>query len=160
MYYRPPMSGMRLASVSGAVILTVDAALALLLSLIILFDWWDVWAGLILLGGAAMAVVGAVAIFLSFNPILALLGPPFLIMGAIAFWIMEPFAVVVSIIGGSLASVSLMLILVGWRDSVARYETRSMGVHPSMAGQVLGMPFGAPPAYGGAPPPSMGRTRR
>jgi hypothetical protein len=154
------MSGKRLASVSGALILTIDAGLALLLSLAILFDWWDIWIGFIMLGAAAMAIVSAVAIFLSFNPILGILGPPMLMMGAIALWIWEPFAFIISMIGGSLATISLILILVGWRDSVARYETRSMGIHPAMAGQVQGMPFGAPPAYGGARPPTMGRARR
>jgi hypothetical protein len=154
------MSGKRVASVAGAIILTIDAALALLLALIFLVDWWDVWVGLILLGGAAVSIVGAVAIFLSFNPVLSLLGPPVLILGAIAFWISEPFGIIVSFIGGGLATTSLILLLVGWGDSVARYNTRAMGIHPAMAGQIRGMPFGAPPAYGGAQPPSMLNLRK
>lgn len=160
MYMRPPMGGRRLASVSGAVILVIDAALALLVGLIILIDWWDAWVGIILLTGAIMSIISAVAIFLSFNPVLALIGPPLLIMGAIAFWIAEPFAFFISMIGGSLAVVSLVLIIVGWRDSVARYDARAMGIHPAMAGQMQGMPWGAPPAYGGAEPPSMLKLRK
>jgi hypothetical protein len=154
------MSARRLASVAGAIILTIDSALAILLSMILFFDAWSVWVALILLGGAVVSILGAVAIFLSFNPTLALVGPPVLIIGAIAFWIAEPFAFFVSVIGGTLAFISIVLIVMGWKDSLMRYEARSMGVHPAMAGQMPGMGWGAPPAYGGAQPPSMLNLRK
>jgi len=79
-------------------------------------------------------------------------------MGAIFLWALEPGAVAVSIIGSTLAFISIVLLGLGWKDSVARNETRKTGQHPSMAGP--GQVYPQAPAYGSAEPPPFLNTRR
>ncbi len=159
-YYRPPMSGKRVSTVAGVILLIIDGVLALLLALLAFVDLWDYWVGVILLVAGVMALISAVAALMSFDPRIILWGPIMLIIGAVAFAISEPFAVPVYVIGAVLAVISLALIVSGIKDSISRHQARRMGIHPSMAGYVQGMQWGGPPAYGGAEPPSMLNVRK
>jgi hypothetical protein len=160
MYYRPPLTGQRMMVMAGAIILIIDACLASLMSLIMVFEIEMFFSGAFMLAAAIMAFVSASFAIGSFNPVYILVGPLMLIMSAIALMAVESGAIVVVIIGAALASVSLLLLVLGWKDSVARYNARKMGHHPSMAG-IQPAPMGAlPPVYGNVEPPSVLQVRK
>ncbi len=159
-YFRPPMTGRRMLTLAGAVILIIDASLATLLGIVLTMMAWEFGAGVLMLSAGIFAIISAVGIFMSFNPFINIMGPVALIFSGILLWVWEWDAFIVSIIGISIAFVSLFLIGLGWSDMVARHQTRTMGIHPSMAGLPPGMAGAPPPAYGGAEPPSMLNLRK
>ncbi len=158
MFYRPPMTVWRLSSMAGGIILLIDAIMALMLSVALVVEWISIGLAVFMLVASITAIISSVVVFMSFNPVYILLGPLMLISGAIIFWVLEPGAVFVSIIGSILAMVSLVLLVLGWKDSVARNETRKAGLHPSMAGP--GQVYPQAPTYGSVEPPPFLNTRR
>ncbi len=159
-FYRPPMSGLRLSSMSGAIILLIDAILALLISLLLLVDWWLVWLGVFMLVASVMAIISSVVVFLSFNPMYIIPGPVMLIMGALLLLVFEPDVAIVSPIGITLAVISTVLLVIGWRDTVSRSQARRAGMHPAMAGYHQQMANPQVPVYGGIEPPSVLNLRK
>jgi hypothetical protein len=160
MYYRPPASGRRIVSIVGGIILIIDACLAILLGLILAVDSWEFWSGVLMLAAGVFAIIAAIGVFLSFNPYLNVSGPIVLIFSAMIDWIIFSEAAIVFIIGISIAFVSLLLLAIGWSDSVERARARKTGLHPSMAGFHPAMGGAPPPAYGGAQPPSLLNVRK
>ncbi len=160
MYYRPPVSGMRVMAVAGGILMIIDACLAVLLALLLMVEV-DLFAlGLFMFGTSVISFLASVWVFLSFKPIYTLLGPVLLITGGALLWIVEPQAFIVSAIGMTIAGISLLLLVASWRDSTARFQARSSGLHPSMAGLMPGGMMGPPPGYGGAEPPSLLNLRK
>lgn len=160
MYYRPPMTGKRVLTVAGAVILIIDACLATMLGLFIISDSDYVLASTVLVGAGVLSIVCAVGVFASFKPIFNIMGPIGLAFSALVLWAVENDAIIVCIIGLTLAIVSLMLIGLGWGDMVARHTAKSTGLHPSMAGFPPFAGGARPPPYGGAEPPSLLNLRK
>ena len=114
-----------MSSVAGGIILLIDAIMAMMLCVLLVVDWISVGLAVFMLVASITAILSSVAVFMSLNPLYIILGPIMLIMGAIFLWALEPGAVAVSIIGSTLAFISIVLLGLGWKDSVARNETRS-----------------------------------
>ena len=147
-------------TVVGAIILIIDASLAILLGMALSVIGWQIGLGVLMLTAGVVAIICAVGVFMSFNPIINIAGPVALIFGGILLWVMEFDAFIISIIGISIAFISLFFLGLGWNDMAARHEARRSGLHPSMAGLQPGMVGAPPPAYGGAEPPSMLNLRK
>jgi hypothetical protein len=160
MYYRAPMTGQRMMVLAGAIILIIDWILASLMSLIMVLGLEMFYSGSLLLAASVMAFVSASFAIASFNPIYILVGPLMLIVGAIVLMAAESEAIAVVIVGSSLAAVSLLLLVLGWRDSVARYQARQAGQHPSLGGFRPSMAHPQAPVYGSPEPPSVLRVKK
>ena len=158
MFYRPPMTVWRLSSMAGGIILLIDAIMALMLSVLLVFEIISIGLAVFMLVASITAIISSVGVFMSFNPLYIIMGPLMLLIGAFIFWVFEPAAAFISIIGSILAIVSVVLLVIGWKDSVARNETRKMGLHPSMAGP--GQVYPQAPTYGSVEPPPFLNTRR
>jgi len=160
MYYRPPISGMRIVNITGAIILFVDAVLAIILGIVLVLGLWDFTEGAILLAAAILAIICGVGVFLSWNPMFNILGPLGLISGAIFLIVVEDEAIIICAIGIAVASVSLILMVLGWKDMVARHDAMARGIHPAMAGYNGGMQGVGPPGHRGAAPPAALNLRK
>ena len=152
-YYptRPPMSGFRMASIAGGIILLIDAILAGIFGIIMMFTW-SVLPGILLIVGLAMGITGAVSVFIIRLPVLGIIGACILIAGGVAVIFSGMWDVwVVGIIGLIMGVISLVLILVGWMDMQQKALQRdSYGMNPPQ----MGMPYQSmpPPEY----PPGPG----
>lgn len=147
-----------MSSMAGGIILLIDAILALMLSVLLVVEWISTGLAVFMLVASITAIISSVVVFMSLNPLYIILGPIMLIMGAIFLWALAPGVAPISIVGSILAFVSMVLLVLGWKDSVARNETRKAGLHPSMAGPGLVGPQA--PAYGRVEPPPFLNTRR
>jgi len=160
MFYRPPTSGSRVMAVAGGILLIIDACLAVLLALVLMVEVDLFLLGMYMFAASVVSFLASVWVFLSFRPLYTLSGPLLLVLGGILLWVFEPGAFFVSIIGMTLAGISLLLLVASWRDSTARYNARAAGLHPSMAAMMPGGMMGPPPGYGGAEPPSLLNLRK
>jgi len=147
-------------AVAGGILLIIDACLSVLLALILMMEVDLFTLGVYMLAASVVSFLAAVWAFLSFKPLYTLSGPLLLILGGILLWVAEPAAFFVSVIGIVIASISLLLLVASWRDSMARYQARSAGLHPSMVAFMPGGMAGPPPGYGGAEPPSLLNLRK
>jgi hypothetical protein len=146
--------------VSGTIILIIDACLAVILSLVMIIDSWMFVSGLFMLAASIMAFISSAFALGSFNPMYILVGPLLLILAAITLLAFEGDAIFVVIIGIALAAVSLLLFVLGWKDSVARYDVRMSGQHPSMQMSRPETMYAQVPAYGSPEPPSFLRVKK
>jgi hypothetical protein len=144
-YSRPPMSGLRMASVAGGVILLVDSILAGIVGIALLFDWLFL-VGILLIVGLAMGITGAVSVFIIRLPLLGIIGACVLMAGGAAVIFAIPWSGwIIGIIGIILAIISLTLIMVGWREMQEKALLRD---GYGMYAPQMGMP------YQGMPPPN------
>ncbi|UCC92687.1 MAG: zinc ribbon domain-containing protein [Thermoplasmata archaeon] len=160
MVYRPPLSGQRIMVVAGAIILIIDAGMASMLSLIMIFGLMMYFSGAFMFAAAIMGFISAFIALASFNPRLIMAGPILLILAAVALMTVEFDAIFVAMVGSSMAAISLILFLLGWKDSTARYEAKQAGFHPSMAGYVQPSMHSQPPVYGAPEPPGNLRVHK
>ena len=144
-YY--PWSGGRIAAVSGGILVIIDAVMAMLLG--IGLATWDLIPGTYLVVASSVAIAGAVSVFLAWFPYLGVAGSVMLIIGGggiMAYRETEP--IIIGIVGATLAAISLVLMIVGWKDLMQRAELRRRMRTPL---QTMEM---APGAY---PPSEYGR---
>jgi hypothetical protein len=144
-YARPPMTGFRMASVAGGIILLIDAILAGIAGVFMLFQWFYL-EGILLLVGLAMGIVGAISVFIIRFPVMGIVGAAILMAGGLVVIFFVPWGWwIIGLIGLILATISLALILIGWRDLMEKTAQRfSFSMHP----QMTGMPYGSVPPPG------------
>ena len=141
-YARPPMTGFRMASMAGGIILIIDSILAGMLGIIMMFEW-SFLLGILLIVGLAMGIVGAVSVFLIRLPILGIIGACVLIAGGfVAIFSWWWGGLVFGIIGLIMAIISLVLILVGWGDMQQKALQRD---GYGMNAPQMGMPYQSMP---------------
>jgi hypothetical protein len=109
----------------------LDGALAIPIWLILLAGGEPV-PGLMLMVASLVAIVGGAMALKGILPLVAAAGPPLLILASAILTTVDPFLVVVAIIGGILAVISLGLVVYGWTDLMERARTREralQGMH-------------------------------
>lgn len=102
-----------------------DGGLAILFSLVLLFA--EPVMGLFLLGAAVVAIVGGWLAMKGIMPLVAAAGPPLLIIAALMLMTIDPFMILISLIGIVLAGLSLALVIYGWSYMVQKAQMRKRG---------------------------------
>jgi hypothetical protein len=102
-----------------------DGGLAILFSIVLFFA--EPVMGLLLLGAAIVAIVGGWLGMKGIMPLLAAAGPPLLIIAALVVMNIDPFVVIISLIGIVLAGLSLALVIYGWSSMVQKAQMRKRG---------------------------------
>ena len=125
-FYYPP-TPQRTAAGGGCTLMILDGALAIPIWFILLASWVPV-PGLLLMLGSIIAIVGGALALKGVTPVLALAGPPLLIVGAISMFIFSVFLALVAIIGLVLAAISMGLVLYGWSDLRERARLREQAL--------------------------------
>ncbi len=121
--YRPPTTAKRAATIAAGIIVLIDGCLAFLLGFVMLFEFEQAVA-ISLFIAFGLSIAASVSAFTCSNIWLAVVGPVVL-LGA-ALWVMtaDQFLVVIGMIGGAMAAVSLGLVIYGWSDTKMRSEMR------------------------------------
>lgn len=124
-YYRP--NPKRTAAAGGCVIMILDGSLAIPMWLLMLAMSEPV-AGITLMVASMVAIVGGALALKGILPLLAAVGPPLLLFAALVISTVDPFMVIVGLIGGILGFVSLILVLYGYSDLMERAREREMAL--------------------------------
>lgn len=109
----------------------LDGALAIPIWLILLAGGEPV-PGLVLMVASLVAIIGGSLALKGILPLVAAAGPPMLILASVILTTVDPFLVVVAIIGSILAIISLLLVIYGWTDLLERARMREralQGMH-------------------------------
>lgn len=147
--YRPPVTSKRAATIAAGIIVLIDGCLAFLLGFVMLIDF-EVAISISLFIGFGMAIAASVSAFTCSNIWLALVGPIVLLGAALAVMTVDPFLVIIGMIGGTMAAVSLGLVIYGWSDTKMRSELRPRR-SPLPTGQYNPPPGVDPSPYGDEP---------
>ncbi len=148
-FYKPPLTAKRSATIAGGILMMIDGILAFLLAFVMLFGF-ESWLAILLFAAFTLTIVGAVAAFQCSAIQMAIVGPLVLIGAGLSVMTIDEFLVIIGIIGITLGSISLGLVVYGWSDMKMRMELRR---NPQMmAMQSLYQGGAMPPQpYGGAP---------
>jgi hypothetical protein len=115
------------AAGGGCTVMILDGALAIPMWLLLLVAGEPV-SGVILMAASLVAIVGGSLALKGILPWLAAAGPPMLLFAAMVISTVDPFFIVVGLIGGVLGFLSLILVFYGWEDLMERARTREMAL--------------------------------
>ncbi len=115
----------QVAASAGCTLMIFDGALAILFSLILFISASLI--GLFLMAAAIVAIVGGWLGMKGIMPLVAAAGPPLLIIAALMLLTIDPFMIIISLIGMVLAGISLALVVYGWSYMVQKAQMRKRG---------------------------------
>ena len=144
--YRPPTTAKRAATIAAGIIVLVDGCLAFLLGFVMLIEFEPAVA-ISLFIAFGLSIAASVSAFTCSNIWLAVVGPVVLLGAALAVMTVDPFLVVIGMIGGAMATVGLGLVIYGWSDTKMRSEMRRRR-SPLPVQQSNPPPSVGPSAYG------------
>lgn len=121
--YRPPTTAKRAATIAAGILVLIDGCLAFLLGFAFLFGW-EAAIGISLFIGFGLSIAASVSAFTCSHIWLAVVGPVVLLGAALLVMTVDEFLVIIGMIGGAMAAVSLGLVIYGWSDTKMRSDMK------------------------------------
>jgi hypothetical protein len=152
MYGYPPLNYKRGLAIAGGVIMLIDGILATILGILMILieEFEGFLLGTYLFVCFSFSILGAVSAFRAWRPIYAIIGPVLLIIAGVvimfSWWF---FLFSIGLIGTILGVLSLVFIVISWRDLKERERLRGHYIPFPMAPGFPAPPMQPPPFGGG-----------